>query len=235
MDEDNESPTKLTAIEAVQAQLKQEILSFDLRPGERLLVDNLRRRFDVSTATMREALSRLMIDNLVATERQRGFRVRELSSDDFRAISEARKIVEIGALRASLANRDDDWESNLFAAYRKLKLVEERLIAEDNLELATEWHARNKRFHDALINNCRNDWLVNFRRQLHEHSNRYLRLALHDNRQHRDVSKEHADIFETAINGDVETCVRLVEQHIDTSVGIIARRLPLLTEDSNSP
>lgn len=231
METDTQAPAKQTAIETVQSELKRQILNFDLPPGEHLHVDNLRREFDVSTATMREALSRLLIDNLVTTERQRGFRVRDLSYDDFRNISEARKLVEVGALRSSLAHRDDNWEGDLFAAYRKLKLVEDRMITEENLGLASEWHQRNKSFHDCLVQNCRNSWLIDFRKLLHEHSSRYLRLALKNNRKHRDVRKEHAAIFESAIEGNVELCVKLVETHIDTSVNDVAEYLPRSSED----
>ncbi|MCI2395962.1 GntR family transcriptional regulator [Aliiroseovarius sediminis] len=225
MNSENPNPTKTTAIETVRAQLRDQILNFDLPPGTRLHVDNLRLKFDVSTATMREALSRLLIDNLVTTERQRGFWVRELSLEDFRSISEARKIIEIGALRSSLDNRDDNWEGDIFAAYRKLKLIEDRLLSKQDLTLTSEWHLRNREFHDCLVQNCRNPWLIDFRRLLHQHSDRYHRLVLKDNRKHRDVSQEHADIFESAIDGNVERCVVLVENHIDTTVDLISNRL----------
>ncbi|GKY87095.1 GntR family transcriptional regulator [Sinisalibacter aestuarii] len=231
MDSENQSTSKPTAIETVQAELKRRILCFDLAPGERLHVDNLRREFDVSTATMREALSRLLTDNLVVSERQRGFFVRGLSLEDFRSLSEARKIAEVGAVRGSLANRDDQWEAELFAAYHLLKLVEDRMLSDNDMQLVNEWHKRNSRFHDCLARNCHNNWLIDFRRQLHEHSIRYLRLALRNNRKHRDVRKEHAAIFESAINGDVEACVRLVEQHIECSVADVEAYLPKSLND----
>ncbi|WP_084691113.1 FCD domain-containing protein [Sphingomonas sp. SRS2] len=150
---------------------------------------------------------------------------------DFRNISEARKIVEIGALRSSLAHRDDNWEGDLYAAYHKLKLIEDRMITAEGLELASEWHLRNSKFHDSLVQNCRNGWLIDYRRLLHEHSNRYLRIALKNNRKHRDVRKEHAAIFESAIKGDMELCSELVGEHIDTSVADVAKYLPSSIED----
>ncbi len=222
---------KRTAAEVVRSEIKRRILNFELQPGERLHIDNLRREFDVSTATMREALSRLLTDNLVTSERQRGFQVRELSYEDYKNISEARKLVETGALRASLANRDDNWEGDLFAAYRKLKLIENRMIAEGDMNLADEWHRRNSGFHDCLIRNCRNTWLTEFRHQLHEHSIRYNRLAVMNNRKHRDVRKEHAAIFESAIEGDVDLCSRLVGEHIEHTIQDIAKYLPRSSEE----
>ncbi|MCB1329975.1 MAG: GntR family transcriptional regulator [Maritimibacter sp.] len=230
---ENEAPTasKPTAIETVQTEMKRRILSFELAPDERLHVDNLRREFDVSTATMREALSRLLIDNLVVSERQRGFFVRGLNIADFRNISEARLVVESSALRSSLEKRDDQWEAELFAAYRLLKLVEDRILDGDDDKLLNEWHQRNANFHDCLVQNCNNNWLIGFRRQLHEHSSRYLRLSMLKNRKHRDVRKEHAAIFNAAIDGDVEECVRLVESHISISVADVERYLPKSAEE----
>ena len=235
MNKENINSTKRTAVEIVQSELRDQILNFDLPPGTHLQVDRLRLKFNVSTATMREALSRLLVDNLVATERQRGFWVRELSLEDFQSISEARKIVETGALRISLSHRDDNWEGDLFAAYHKLKLVEDRLISSNELDLSRQWHIRNREFHDCLVKNCQNQWLIDFRSLLHQHSDRYHRLVLKDNRKHRDVRKEHAQIFESAIEGDIETCVLRVEYHINTSVNIIAKRLTQSSEDLATP
>lgn len=231
MDPSLDDAPKRTAVDAARSEIKHRILNFHLLPGDRLHVDNLRREFDVSTATMREALSRLLTDNLVTAQRQRGFQVRELSYEDFRNISEARKLVETGALRASLANRDDNWEGDLFAAYRKLKLIENRMIVDGDMNLVDEWHSRNSDFHDCLIRNCRNTWLTEFRHQLHEHTIRYNRIAVMSNRKHRDVRQEHAAIFESAISGDIDLCSKLVEEHIEHSIQDIAKYLPRSSEE----
>jgi DNA-binding GntR family transcriptional regulator len=217
--------TKRTAIESVQEEIKRRIYNFTMKPGERLHVDNLRRQFDVSTATVREALSRLMTDQLVRSESQRGFYVRRLSLEDFCNISSARAIIEVAALRESLKNRDDDWEGDLHAAFHKLKLVEDRMLGDNDFSIVSEWHTRNSEFHDCLVANCRNEWLIRYRGQLHEHSRRYLRLALGNNRAHRDVRQEHLAIFESAIRGLVDQCATLLQKHISTSVEDVSKSL----------
>ncbi|MCI5040854.1 MAG: GntR family transcriptional regulator [Donghicola eburneus] len=219
------SSTKRTAIETVRDEIKRRIFNFTLKPDERLHVDNLRRQFDVSTATLREALSRLMTDQLVVSESQRGFYVRGLSLADFEAISSARAIIEVAALRESLQHRDDNWEGELFAAFHKLKLVEDRMLGKNDFTVASEWHRRNSEFHDCLVVNCHNEWLIRYRSQLHEHSRRYLRLALGNNRAHRDVRVEHLNIFESAIRGDIEACAGYLEQHISKSVADVSQNL----------
>ena len=65
---------------AVFAQLRAEILSCRLKPGEKLLIAGLAQRFSVSLSAVREALSRLAAEDLVQAEDQRGFRVSPVRS-----------------------------------------------------------------------------------------------------------------------------------------------------------
>ncbi|NIY80597.1 GntR family transcriptional regulator [Celeribacter sp. HF31] len=209
--------SKKTAIETVQEQIRERVISGALGPGERLHVDKLRLEFGVSTSTMREAISRLLIDDLVTSEQQRGFRVAPLTLKDFRDITDARKMIEAEALRVSLANRTEDWEADLVAAYHRLSRIEERLIGEGKPEFAPDWDEWNSNFHDCLVQNCDNAWLKRFRRTLHQHSYRYHRRLIDDRSLPRDVRVEHKAIFDTAIAGDIAACVAAIEAHIEKS------------------
>lgn len=213
----NGPASKSTAIETVHAQLRERVISGAFAPGERLHVDRLRLEFGVSTSTMREAISRLLIDSLVISEQQRGFRVAALSLKDFRDITDARKVIEAQALRASLGNRTEDWEAELVGAFHRLSSVEHKLLVEGRGELASDWDTRNANFHDCLVKNCNNTWLIRFRRTLHQHSYRYHRMILGDTSLRRDVRSEHAAILEAALAGEVERCVALIDTHIETS------------------
>lgn len=222
-------PGKPTATQAVLDLLRQRILRGTLAPGAKLHVDRLRLDFGVSTATMREALSRLMADNLVTSQAQRGFQVRPLSLADYRAISDARAVIETGAMRLALTRRTPAWETRLTATFRKLRLVETRLADTRDLSLTEDWLARNTAFHDALVAGCQNDWLLNIRRQLQDHSGRYLRLALEKGlTHHRDLRQEHAAIHDAALAGDADRCARLLAAHIADSVAAL---IPYLPED----
>ena len=121
-------------------------------------------------------------------------------------------------MRASLAHRDDDWEAALVAAWHRLSQVEDRIIGPGrgtrDEALRRQWNERNAGFHDALVANCRNAWLVRFRRTLHRQSHRYHLLALEHDLAHRDVRSEHLRIYEAAMANDVETCVAEAGAHI---------------------
>ena len=208
---------KRTAIEIIYRQIRERVISGAFQPGERLHVDNLRTEFGVSTSTMREAISRLLVDALVVSEQQRGFRVAPLSRKDFRNITDARKLIEGQAVRISLTNRTEEWEAGLLGAFHRLAKVEERILGQGERELVDDWDARNAAFHDCLVANCHNDWLIRFRHTLHQHSRRYHRRILGDQLSVRDVRIEHRRIFDAAMSGDTERCVAEVESHIEKS------------------
>ena len=57
-------PSAKTAIETIYTAVREEILSGRLKPGSRLPIEHLRSEYEVSSSTMREALSRLVSDTL---------------------------------------------------------------------------------------------------------------------------------------------------------------------------
>ncbi len=212
-----QGPLKKTAIETVQDQIRARIMSGALGPGARLHIDKLRLEFGVSTSTMREAISRLLIDGLVTSEHQRGFRVAPLTLKDFRDITDARKMIEAQALQLALHHRTAQWQADLIAAYDQLVQIEDRLIGDGDLDCAPEWSARNAHFHDCIVSTCDNAWLKRFRLTLHQQSYRYHRRLLCDRSRPRDVRVEHRAIFDTALAGDIAACVAALEAHIETS------------------
>lgn len=208
---------KGTAIEHIYRLVRERVISGAIQPGERLHVERLRQEFGVSTSTMREAISRLLVDALVVSEQQRGFRASPLSRTDFRNITDTRKLIEAQALRMSLKHRSEAWEADLVGVFHRLARVEERILGKGERGLIGDWDERNAAFHDCLISNCNNDWLIRFRRTLHQHSRRYHRRILGDSHSVRDVRVEHRRIFEAAMAGDIEGCVAEVECHIEKS------------------
>jgi DNA-binding GntR family transcriptional regulator len=106
-----------TLIERTYGQLREDILDGKLVPGEKLLVEHLKARYEVGGGTVREALSRLVSEALVVAEGQRGFTVAAVSIDDLMDVTNVRVAIETEALRASVRNGDDFWRNRLRIAY----------------------------------------------------------------------------------------------------------------------
>src|SRR5947209_7886569 len=63
-------------------QLRADLLSGRYRPGEKLRAEELRRRFNIGSSPIREALNRLLAEGFVTLEEQKGFRVAPVSSEE---------------------------------------------------------------------------------------------------------------------------------------------------------
>ena len=86
-------------------QLRADIVTCRISPGEKLNISTISKRFDVSLAAVREALSRLMAAGLVVAEDQRGFRASPLSIPDLMDLTQTRIEIESLALRRAMRER----------------------------------------------------------------------------------------------------------------------------------
>ena len=95
--------------ERAYRDLKHAIVRCEFEPGERLRVDDLSKRLDISSSPVREALSRLSEQGLVRALDKRGFRVAPLTVEGIADLTRVRLLIECEALTDSMANGDDAW------------------------------------------------------------------------------------------------------------------------------
>ncbi|MDD3446892.1 MAG: FCD domain-containing protein [Zavarzinia sp.] len=217
----DEGDADKTLTERAFRLIRDDIVAGRLAPGEKLRIDPLRKRYDIGASPLREALSRLSSDGMVETEGQRGFHVSPISLDALWDITETRLLLEGHALRRSIERGGDDWESAVVAAYHRLHRAEQRRRAAPEAGL-DDWEDRNRDFHDALIGNCGQPWLLRLRRILYHQHERYRRLVLLKRPIPRDVEAEHKAIMDAALARDADTACRLSDAHILRTAEAIA-------------
>lgn len=92
----------------VYRQLKQSITNFELRPGARLVEDDLSERYGVSRTPVREALRQLEREGLVNASFGRGRFVREIALRDYEDVSRVRLVVEALAVSQATERAMDE-------------------------------------------------------------------------------------------------------------------------------
>jgi DNA-binding GntR family transcriptional regulator len=210
---DNGAPPA-TLTEAIYARIRSDILLGVLKPGDRLRLDGLRDRYDASVNTLRESLSRLVSEGLVANEGQRGFAVVPASLDDLRDVTETRRLLECHAAKLSIERADLDWESRVVAAHHKLSKIE-AVVDDDPKRYGPLLERYNREFHGALISACGSRWLLTFHAVTYDQSLRYRMLAFQVRDFPREQSRrEHRDILEAALARDTKRLLPILGEHI---------------------
>src|SRR4030081_1187476 len=101
---DSPDTSKETLASQVYDRLRQDIISVTIEPGEKLHIRSLCERFDVGLSPMREALSRLSSEGLVAQSDHRGFAVAPMGEQDLVDITRARCWLHDIAIRNSIGH-----------------------------------------------------------------------------------------------------------------------------------
>lgn len=203
-----------TLNEQVYHSLREDILSGRLVAGVRLPFAELHQRYDVSTSTLREALARLVSDNLVVGEGQKGFTVAPVSRDELLDITRLRCMLEGNALRDAIAQGDHEWEASILAALHRLSRFHQQHL--DVPPLMTEEGALlHRHFHLGLLAGCCSKWQLRTIEQLYDHSERYRRLSSMKQSRDRHSDEEHRAIAEATVARDADAASTLLVQHIE--------------------
>lgn len=216
MSENIEAPG-LTLAEQAAFRLQREILSGDLRPGDRLGVHELAQSFGMGATPVREGLSRLVSQGLIVAIGRRGFRVSEISREDLVDITGLRFVVEREGLRLSFLRGDDGWEADILSTLHRLRsFVRRHGLAKS--EGSPEFDDLHKTFHDALIAGCGSSRIRQTASLLYDQAYRYRRLMMKELTDPDHLILVHEELADVALQRNFERASDLLHAHLETTL-----------------
>lgn len=216
----NEAAEHDTIGDSAYRNIREDIIFGQLRPSEKLRLEPLRKRYNVSVTTLREILNRLTSDGLVVAEGQKGFEVASVSDANLWEVAELRLLVEAHAIARSFDKGDLEWESQVVAAHHKLRRLEDRMISGD-ISAREDWKRADWGFHRALITGCGSKTLMDLHGQLFDKYLRYQILTLAF--RGKPGAVEHAELLEAAFARDVKRAKEILSIHILGGVEFIIK------------
>jgi DNA-binding GntR family transcriptional regulator len=114
------SAPALTTVDALTESLRRRILEGGLKPGTPLREEALSREYDVARHSLRSALRTLQGEGIVQIEPNRGARVKSLSLEDVRGLSELRMALEVEAARMALERGGGQLPASVHRAAERL-------------------------------------------------------------------------------------------------------------------
>jgi DNA-binding GntR family transcriptional regulator len=204
-----------TVGEIALRRIRMHIVNGHLKPGEKLKLDRMRDVYGASVTTLREILNRLAVEELVAAEGQRGFRVAPVSNADLRDLADLRNLLETHALRQSMALGDLDWEASVVSAHYKVAAIEHLLMG-DTRDGIERWVAADWGFHYATISACPQPVLARTHASVFDRFARYHMLSL--DFRGKPVADQHEALRDLVTQRKAEEAVDLLTRHIRSGV-----------------
>lgn len=208
----------VTAQEGVLRELRLQIASGKLSPGQQVIQDALAASLGVSRVPLREALKVLEGEGQVIYHPHRGYFVADLSVADLVEVYRIRSILEDEALRVGvplLTNDDIEYLEDI--------LVDVEAAAKTGDVTAVT--AANRRFHFAIFEASNMPRLVRMIRNQWDATDAYrgVYFATPANLAH--MNTEHRSMIAALVARDVEKSIAQQAAHRENSVTVVSQAI----------
>jgi DNA-binding GntR family transcriptional regulator len=142
--------------------LKEQIISDQLKPGDRLSLEQLTQEFGVSRSPVKVALDQLQMEGLVAVAKNRGTFVNTLSDRDVLEMLGIREMIEQYAAEQMRLPADP----HVIRELQRLMDEEANLVPGLDKEAFIRWNEINGLFHECLVQASENHQLTKMYKKL---------------------------------------------------------------------
>ena len=189
------------------SDIRKEVSSGILKPGDQLEVTALAERFGVSRTPIREAIRTLVESGVLETRPRKGSFVRVLSAKQLLDLFQVAAELEGMACRLAALSLTKE---NVEAIESGLAKCTQAAEFQNNAEYAMA----NLDFHTAIHNASGNDWLIEQLRQLQINLNSYRTMPYEIRGRLKKSTDEHKIICDTILSGDGEHACNLMRDHM---------------------
>lgn len=190
--------------------LRDRLVTFRVKPGERLNESEIATDLAMSRAPIREALNRLIADGLVSFEPGRGFFCRRLSVSEIADLYAVRYDLEAGALTLAVAEATEA-ELMPFAARWRAVLARAEEMELDDLVTADET------FHLELAAISGNAPRLKFLANINDRIRFVRRLNLEPQTRRQSAFAEHGNLVDAVLARDRAAALAELRKHLDHS------------------
>lgn len=183
-------------------KLKEMILGGELKPGQKLVQEDLAEKLGVSRTPLLQAISKLSRDHFVETFPRRGAYVRKFSLQDKLSIFDIKSQLEPFGAFCAATNFSDEGIAELEEIHAAMA---------DSIDDITEWSEYNFAFHRCIMRNSRNTFLP----EILKTYDSLLLDSEHLLKGKEKTLEEHGAIVEALKAGDANSARELMYFHVN--------------------
>lgn len=201
--------------DTVYQKLRAKILTLELKPGARLVEEELTKSLDAGRTPVREALLLLQGEGLIV--RDKGWVVQIVEPAAVRGIFESRIAIEGYATRLA-ADRLSNDELNALA-----RMVDTMDHAE---KLSRKQLNRiNQSFHETIVRASHNPLLIQFHEKTQFHYWNMREPIVFADDQRVNANEQHRQMLDALAARDATRAEELAREHVSTTMQIVCRIL----------
>lgn len=179
----------------------------DLPAGQRVNEVHLAEKLQVSRTPLREALNRLVTEQVLESRPRIGFFVKPLCAEELRQLYSVRPILDCAALTEAGAPSAEQID--------KLTVINERF---SNARGARRRISADNEFHLELIAGCNNDVLTDLIRSMMARTRRYEMAYLSSRNATTQSGAEHGAIISALARGDLSGAVEALRVNLTSGL-----------------
>ncbi|MCZ7573257.1 MAG: GntR family transcriptional regulator [Ardenticatenaceae bacterium] len=205
----------------VANHLRQAIINGQLKPGQKLIQDEIAAEYGISRMPVREAFRTLAAEGYVTIYPHRGVIVTELSTAEIEEIFSIRILLEGWATRLAASSITADSLARL-----------NDLISEMEISQATpaRYHLLNTAFHDTIFKAAQQPRLRALVMNLRNVVEPYLRIYLSGEGRIQRAHSVHKALCEALAARDAEKAEQLAKDHLRQALDALLSNLPHVAE-----
>lgn len=206
--------------DAILAMLMDQVLE----PGSRASIDGLARQLGVSPTPVREALTRLESEGLVAKQALKGYTVTPvLDAAGLSDLHDLRVLLEPEAASRAANRLDADTLAELESICARMRASADESVGEDHFTDYREFADLDARFHAVIAQHSGNAMLAEAIARLRTHTHQYrvyFKHAVTD-----DTASEHDLVLAALREQDPKAAAKAMKRHVNRAYQRIAASL----------
>ncbi|WP_051507091.1 GntR family transcriptional regulator [Saccharibacillus sacchari] len=228
----------MTSKADILRQLRNEILTLELKPGSILSETALSERFEISRTPLRDVLKQLAHEGYIDVYPKRGNLVSYIDLESVEQIIYLRSTLEKDMIK-NLASHTSPLPLRGVLELKEILERQEKAIREEHAHEA--FLQLDDAFHKALFALAGRVFLWDLIQQSNAHYARYRRLHLLKKEKLKEILAEHRSILDSVIGRNAERVNEIVEHHLHEDINTayllenFAEYLNLPSFDSSEP
>ena len=194
----------------VHAYLREQILSGEIGPHERLIEAKIAKEIGTSRTPVREALHTLEMEGLLESIPRVGYKVNTISDKEVEEICEMRTAIETLAVRWAIEKAHNKLINNL----RKNIAATEQRVAQGEVQAYVDLDAQ---FHEVIAGLSGSKRLLELAQALRRHMVRYRVQSIYVPDNVLRGINGHKAILSAIETGNLKTAAKAIKNHLEQS------------------